>query len=172
VFVIDDGARQGTGFALAGIGYVTCHHVLTPESTAQWPSMPGARHPISVVRSSAAVDLAVCASAELGGQPLSRGQADNLEVGDELLLFGYPNYRLGDTGFTRFCRVAGFRPVSGVRRILVDSGIVGGMSGAPALDRYGRVVGICVTGAEELGEQDSTENNGLIPVEAIDLVAP
>ena len=68
--------------------------------------------------------------------------------------------------------VAGFRPVSGIRRILVSASIVAGGSGGPAVNSTGEVIGVAVTGADGMETVGQTENHGVIPIAALDHIAP
>ncbi|MBC7953116.1 MAG: hypothetical protein H7Z12_15020 [Rhodospirillaceae bacterium] len=66
--------------------------------------------------------------------------------------------------------VVGFRPVSEIRRILTNAPIVTGGSGGPVLDRDVKAIGVAVTGAESLGEVGDTEDLGIIPIDALDIL--
>ena len=66
--------------------------------------------------------------------------------------------------------ITGFRPKSGIRRFLTTASIVAGASGAPALDGHGRVIGVAVTGAERFDKVADTEDLGIIPINALDLL--
>ena len=61
----------------------------------------------------------------------------------------------------------GFRPTHGVRRLLVNAAIVSGNSGGPVLSTNNKVVGIAVTGADCTENVGSTENHGVIPIDAL-----
>ncbi len=167
--VIDDGAaKQGTAFALEGGGMVTCALVLSDASFAYRPEMPSRHFPIRVIRRRPLTSPFL--SARLRCAALPRGAANGLPMLAHLALVGYPIYQIGDSGVLRPGLVVGFRPVSGVRRILTDAGIVGGMSGGPAVDGDGGVVGVCVTGADRFDRVDETEAHALIPIDALDLL--
>jgi S1-C subfamily serine protease len=89
---------------------------------------------------------------------------------DHLLVAGHPNYRPGDSPLVAPGLVVGFRQMSGIRRILTNAPIVAGGSGGPVLDRSGTVVGIAVTGAERLGVVSGTEDLGIVPIDALDIL--
>jgi hypothetical protein len=171
IVVVDDGAtRQGTAFRLDGVGYVTCAHVMAAGSKVHVSATPGTQHSIAEVRSNDDLDLAVFEVPTLDLPSLRRGSADSLAIHDHLLILGFPNYRLGDSGVFNPGLVVGFRPRHGVRRILTDAYIVGGMSGAPAIGAAGDTVGVVATGADSWPEADDTEDRGIIPIDALSLL--
>ena len=170
IFVVDDGARQGTGFALDGVGLVTCAHVLTSGSYCYQATDPSRHIPFTVLKSSPDLDLALLHADGLHVQPLARGTADDLQVHSHIAVTGFPNYRIGDSGVLVPGLVIGYRPRSGVRRILTNAPIIGGMSGGPAVGRNGEVVGIAVTGADRMETAVETEEHGIIPVEVLALL--
>jgi S1-C subfamily serine protease len=86
---------------------------------------------------------------------------------DHVVVTGFPNFKIGDSGVIMPGLVVGFRPVSGVRRILTNALIIAGNSGGPVFDTGHRVIGIAVTGADRMEEAIETENYGIIPVDAI-----
>jgi S1-C subfamily serine protease len=163
---------QGTCFNLASVGLVTCAHVLCPGLYLLSASDPTKRYPVEVVSKNETIDLAVVRAPGLGvGEGLPVGSADGLEQMDKVVVAGFPNYRLGDSGNVAVGSVTGFRMVSGIRRILVDTPIVGGNSGGPVLDAHGRVVGVAVTGADRMEDAGETEYHGVVPIDTVALLA-
>ena len=178
VFVIlsDAAIRQGSAFALDGVGLITCAHVVTDGSGAAYRDLYALRSgsdtrrvPVRVVTAHSVVDLAILEAPELPGRSLARSSAAVRQL-DQVLLAGYPQHNLGDTLSVRPAVVAGFRQWHGVRRVLVNAGIVAGMSGGPVLDAQSGVIGVAVTGADSDGQVDATENHGFVPIDAIDLL--
>ena len=167
VLECDETCRQGTAFALAGVGLVTCHHVLGPGTVAFKASNVLRKYPVEVVAEEEALDLAIVRIDAPAGAELDARTAPELELWEEIAVAGFPNYRVGDTGNVVPGRVVGFRPVAGVRRAMVSAPIVAGMSGGPALDGDNLVVGVVVTGAELMEESGQTEKHGIIPVGAL-----
>ncbi len=159
---------QGTGFSLSGVGIVTCDHVLADDTVAFRPGSPANKHAISVVSRNGTIDLAILRvghDEELS--PLTSQSADSMRQNDHLLVCGFPNYRLGDSGIVSPGIVVGFRPKSSIRRLLTNAQIVRGMSGGPVLGSTNHVVGVAVTGAERLDDLSQTEDLGIIPIDAL-----
>jgi S1-C subfamily serine protease len=163
----EQSTRQGTAFALEGVGLVTCEHVLGPETHAFQKASPNDKRRITVLAKNAAIDLATISIDTALPIRLPRGSADSLKIGDPITVCGFPNYRIGDTGTTVPGSVVGFRPISGIRRILTNAPIVGGASGAPVLDSDGKVIGIAATGADRMEAAPETEHHSIIPVDAL-----
>lgn len=178
IFVLDDESddieklgSQGTCFYLRDVGFVTCDHVLTSGMECYHSKRSLERYPIEVMARNATLDLAVLriddlvSDYELDG--LEIGSADNLQQMDHIAVAGFPNYRIGDTGVLSPGLVIGFRPAHGVRRLLVNAAIVSGNSGGPVLNTNNQVIGIAVTGADCTENIGSTENHGVIPIDAL-----
>jgi hypothetical protein len=81
-------------------------------------------HPIVGVRSNNDLDLAVFDVPTLDPPSIKRGSAASLAIHDHLLVLGFPNYRLGESGVFNPGLVVGFRPHHGVRRVLTDAYII------------------------------------------------
>jgi S1-C subfamily serine protease len=158
---------QGTAFVLENVGLVTCQHVLASGMKAFQPKDVARQLPVSVIAQDEVIDLAIISVGEQLSGALPLGSADQLRQLDHLAVAGFPNYRLGDSGVIMPGLVVGFRPVSGIRRILTNSSIVAGNSGGPALDRSGRVVGVAATGADRMETAPRTENHGVVPIDAL-----
>ena len=161
---------QGTAFSLEGVGLVTCDHVLGAATAAFRHDAPERRFPVRVRARHHVLDLAVLEIDAASPRTLERGDPSRLAQMDHLLVAGHPNYRQGDSPLVAPGIVVGFRPASGIRRILTNAAIVAGGSGGPVLDREGKVVGVAVTGAESLGEVGDTEDLGIVPIDAMDIL--
>lgn len=144
---------------------VTNYHVV--QETDDWDvlgilvttrsdSPPQAAYLAEVAAKSPRLDLAVVRIvADLDGDPVDPdrlnlpyvklGDADVLEIGDELNIYGYPGIGGSTITFTQG-RVSGFTPEDGVdyKRawIKTDASISGGNSGGTAVDEDGLLVGI------------------------------
>ncbi|MBK9002190.1 MAG: trypsin-like peptidase domain-containing protein [Myxococcales bacterium] len=171
VLECEETSTQGTAFALEGSGLVTCEHVVGTATKAFQASAPTKRYPVEVVCRHSVVDLAVLRINTPITQALTRGYPAEARQLDPLAVFGFPNYRLGDSGTVVVGSVAGFRTISGIRRILTNAPIISGNSGGPVLDGVGRVIGVAVTGAERMERAQDTENHGVIPIDALDLIS-
>ena len=163
----EDESAQGTAFALVGVGLVTCHHVLRPDTMAFQSHDWRRKWPIKVVSADADLDLAIV---EIGGavsalfQPGSGEDAKQL---DQIAVLGFPNYRWGDNCRITPGHVVGHRVVSGIRRLQVSAPIIAGNSGGPVIEGSGKVIGVGVTGADRMEDAQKTENHGVIPIEAL-----
>jgi S1-C subfamily serine protease len=167
VLECEESMRQGTAFMLEGVGLITCQHVLGPKTEAFLPPDISTKYAVEVVAQDADLDLAILRIAGSGYEALRAGTTDDLEQTDDVVLAGFPNYRIGDSLNIKLGRVVGFRSVTGIRRILIDAAIVAGNSGGPVLNRRNEVIGVAVTGAEIEAMTAETENHGVIPINAL-----
>ena len=168
---LDDLGKQGTCFYLQDVGFVTCEHVLTPNMQCFNPQKIDKRYDIEVVAKNADIDLAILRIddlvSDLNLNGLIKGTADNISQMDHIAVVGFPNYSLGDTGILSPGLVIGFRPRHGIRRLLINASIVSGNSGGPVIDSENRVIGVAVTGSDCTENADTTENHGVIPIDAL-----
>lgn len=172
VLECEESCKQGTGFMLAGVGLVTCQHVLGPKTYAIHPaSSLSKKISVNVVAQNPDIDLAILSVNSNVGDELLRGSADKLEQMHHIAVTGFPNFRLGDSGIISPGLVVGFRTKSGIRRILTNAPIIAGNSGGPVLADGNVVVGVAVTGAERMEEAQETEDHGIIPIDALQLIS-
>ena len=167
----DDGdvdlMTQGTAFHLAGLGLITCDHVLGTSNVLYRPGSIE-RHAARVMLRNPTIDLAVL---HLEGQALGSsvrpGAAASLVQGSEVVLYGFPNYGPNQSHHAERGHVTSFETVSGILRFNVSCSIVAGNSGGPVLDSFGLVVGIAVTGVDAAERAKTTVRHGVIPIDAL-----
>lgn len=162
--------QQGTAFVLEDVGLVTCAHVLGTATYAFRHDNPAQKFPVTVNANHDVIDLAILSISDVETVPLLPGDPSGISQMDHILVAGHPNYRIGDSPFFIPGLVVGFWPVSGIRRLLTNAAIVRGNSGGPVLDRNGRVIGVAVTGGDDFRTQGQTEDHGIVPIDALDLI--
>ncbi len=162
----DSKLQQGTGFALKEYGIITCDHVINDDTVAFQIDKPSKKYKTKVINRNEAIDLAIIEVENASLIHFLQDSSLNIELGTEIILTGYPNYRIGDSGIFKSGSIAGFRSMSGIRRYLLDTSIVAGNSGGPVLDKNNNVIGIAATGADSLNV-DKTEHHSVIPVSAL-----
>lgn len=170
VLECDTDCEQGSAFMLDEVGLVTCNHCLATNTMAFRHDAPTKKFPVSVVKRHDVIDLAVLSIDFESAVYLPRGRPDDLKVMDHLLVSGHPNYRLGDSAVVVPGFVVGFRMKSAIRRIITNAAIVAGSSGGPVLNRSGEVIGVAVTGSRSFTTSGETEDHGVIPIDALDLL--
>lgn len=172
VLECEESCIQGTAFDLVGYGTITNAHVVedTTALKAFRADKPTEKFAVTVEKQNQVLDLAIVKIEE--GQAPSPLHSANTETKqmDHVAVCGFPNFRLGDSGVLSPGIVVGTRMKSGVQRLLTNAGIVAGMSGGPAIGADNRVIGICVTGADNFQTARDTEDQSIIPVEALDLL--
>jgi hypothetical protein len=96
---------------------------------------------------------------------VSKGSLRHL---DDLIVGGFGQYNPGATITVKQCQVGGFRNRWGERFLVLNTGIVAGMSGGPVVTPNGKVAGIAVTGAGREHElEDGDFEHGAIPIELL-----
>jgi S1-C subfamily serine protease len=174
---------RGSGTIIDASGLIlTNYHVV--EETPDWNAIgilvtvssdqpPEPAYLAEIVSKDPAVDLAVLRIvsdakgkavdvSKLGLVPVEIGNADDLEIGDDLTIFGYP--AIGSTTITLTDgKVSGFTSEEGVSYtrawIKTAASITGGNSGGTAVDADGRLVGV----PSRVGETDTrilSDTNG------------
>jgi hypothetical protein len=180
-FVIESetGMLQGTAFHLKGIGIITCDHCIRSERGSQIledlklyrGNDHGNKVSASVEFYNDEIDVAILKVEEqFLNEGLEIGSTDELKQMDHIAVAGFPNYNFGDNGIFTPGLIVGFRVHSGIRHILVNTPLISGNSGGPAIDKNNLVIGIAVTGAEKMSQAHETEKHGIIPIDVIKLL--
>lgn len=172
VLECDESFQQGTAFDLVGYGTVTNAHVVegTTNLLAFRADQPTEKFLVSIDKQNQTLDLALI-TIEGGQSPFSLyGASAETKQMDHVAVCGFPNFRLGDSGVLSPGIVVGTRMKSGVQRLLTNAGIVAGMSGGPAIGADNQVIGVCVTGSESYQTTRETEDQSIIPIEALELL--
>jgi RNA-directed DNA polymerase len=172
IWVIEDFEShiQGTAFFLEGYGVVTCAHCVGAKPYIYHPNAPTQKYPLTVKSTHDVIDLAILEVAE--GSP---GYAElspqafqsTLQRGEAVKLFGYPQHAPGKELSIKEGKIQSFTTKSTIRRFNISASIIAGNSGGPVVNRYRRVAGVAVTGADNIEEAEQTEEHGVIPIGAL-----
>ena len=159
-------AVTGTGFILSEDGYIlTNNHVVedavSTGSTVTVKLHDGSEYPAAIVGTEGRTnDIAVLKIDAKGLSPVTLGDSDTMQVGENVFVVGNP---LGELTYTMTSgiisaldrEIATDRNVN-VNMFQLDAAVNAGNSGGPVYDAYGRVLGIVTakyqsTGIEGLG---------------------
>jgi RNA-directed DNA polymerase len=159
VWIVESDVGQGTGFFLAGIGFVTCAHVIgVGHGTHVFhKDDTHVQYPAKVVRIDEHLDLAILDVSVPSPKSLALGNPEKLGTYDKILVAGYPNFGFGDGLYTSWGTVTMRKVRHGVKYLVPSVAIAMGNSGGPVLDEQYRVVGVASKGAKSLAlaaEQD------------------
>lgn len=141
------GAAAGSGFILTADGYIlTNEHVIESANSITVTMYDGTKYEAQLIGADASNDIAVLKINAQGLTPVTLGDSDSLQVGEEVLAIGNP---LGELTFslTKGIVSALDRSVtlSGgltMNLIQTDCAINSGNSGGALFNLYGEVVGI------------------------------
>jgi RNA-directed DNA polymerase len=172
IWVIEDfdSEIQGTAFFLEGHGIITCAHCVGTKPFIYHPNLPTQRIPLVLKAKHDTIDLAVLEVAtgtpkyaELAPQAFQ----STLQRGEAVKLFGYPGHAPGKELSVKEGKIQSFTTKSAIRRFNISAPIIAGNSGGPVVNRYRRVAGVAVTGADNIEEAEQTEEHGVIPISAL-----
>lgn len=164
---------QGTAFFLKGVGLITCAHVLDEGIDGLIASQPNnsTSYPVELVVKDKELDIAILnITVEKKRELLARPENDELKIGDNVTLLGFPNYVPNSTITIKTCHITKFQPLFAIERaIIINEPIVYGNSGGPVLDALDRVIGIAAIGVENDSNQ-TTDTFGVIPISLLEQV--
>jgi S1-C subfamily serine protease len=123
---------------------------------------------VTVVARNQTVDLAVLTIDASPDCALIAEMNAKLNYGDEVLLAGYPQHAPGKKLYIANGNiVAAQETVSAVQRFQISARIIRGNSGGPVLDQKGRVIGVAITGDEDV-KTESHQPYGVIRIDMLD----
>jgi RNA-directed DNA polymerase len=182
--------EQGTGFFLKDVGFITNAHVVKHYDGQIINSIYVNRSrysdemlPASILYMDEDRDIAIL---HIDDYNNSFGFGYNLdhELGQEIILLGYPNYGNGDSLYINRGQLVQFRShfmpntfnketgTLGVKqeRITISSRIIYGNSGGPIINMQNEVIGVAAKGFKELSpstKDDSTAQSIMIKIKDI-----
>ncbi len=144
---------EGTAFAVSANRLLTNHHVVEYEPSPKVIFPDGTFKIGKVIASDKDNDLAVIqVDREL--TPLTWAKQEEIKLGQELLLFGYPyGGEIKGPASVNKGAVAGFRKEadSGRAYLQTNGGLISGMSGGPMTTLCGQVAAVNTAGSNDLG---------------------
>lgn len=81
-----------------------------------------------------------------------------------MTIIGYPNHQTGNTPFVQRCAITSKKTYLQAPLFTVSGRIIHGASGGVVLNSNYEVVGIIKGGIQTLGDEDTNENQGFIPI--------
>jgi serine protease Do len=141
------GAAAGSGFILTEDGYIlTNQHVIEKANTITVAMYDGTTYPAKLIGYDASNDIAVLKIEATGLTPVTLGDSDALEVGDEVVAIGNPlgelTFSLTKGNVSALNRAVTLSSSVTMNLIQTDAAINSGNSGGALFNMYGEVVGI------------------------------
>ena len=170
-FVISEkgvnGFDQGSGFLLKDYGIFTNHHVIEHREsffdikTENGDLFKTIINEDDILQYDSNVDYALIKVNGHDGEGWDIADEDNLCIGKEVRLLGFPRYVKNSSITDTAARIQSTKPYYGNTLYIVDKNVIKGASGGIVIDTDGNAIGIIVTGAndynsdgnEEFGEQ-------------------
>lgn len=164
----------GTAFFLKGVGLVTCEHCTGDEMQIYHPDRKHMKYRVRPLKADALADVAILEVLDTMLPPPSvelEASATAAAIGDEVRVAGFPaKFPEGSISIARTEVIATYdrsrHPIwmgDTTVRYLIEKGIPDGVSGGPALDARGAVIG--------LGAKGPSEGDPLVPCEVIPISA-
>ena len=141
------GAAAGSGFILTEDGNIlTNQHVIEKANTITVAMYDGTTYPAKLIGYDASNDIAVLKIEATGLTPVTLGDSDALEVGDEVVAIGNPlgelTFSLTKGNVSALNRAVTLSSSVTMNLIQTDAAINSGNSGGALFNMYGEVVGI------------------------------
>ncbi|WP_407525708.1 serine protease [Lacibacter sp. MH-610] len=133
---------SGSGVLIGdGRKILTCSHcVVANTQTVAVLSGQNNGQIVTAIFNDAAADIAVLQAQNSMGNGVALGNSDNLRIGHEAFVAGYPSYGINITAL--FAHIAGFETHNGNQLLKIDSSVNHGNSGGPLFNSNGELVAI------------------------------
>ena len=144
----------GSGFLIEGGYVVTNHHVVWPWEEARVVFPDGLEFLAPVAAWDPMTDIALLGPVTAPAPPLGLGDGENLPIGSEVYLLGYPGETESSPTATILSGLLShYRQWNqlGITYLQTDTVVAGGQSGGPLLNSTGEVIGITVFKFTEAG---------------------
>jgi S1-C subfamily serine protease len=167
VYVVESPSQgtQGSAFFLAGVGFVTCWHVIEEDSVIFHNADVSKTSRMTVLKVDRNLDLAVFAADAALTEEL-KAAPGKVRLHQEVMVVGFPKWDKDSSGTILQTQVTGKRKCFQHLRFTVDTPIIAGSSGGPVIDWRGRVVGVASGGPGNREDLDDVESR-FIPIEAV-----
>lgn len=161
--------ENGTAFYMSGVGFITCFHCTSDyEQVLYRPKYMKEKIRVKRKFYNDEKDLAILEPIDAVTIEESYKKTQHqVCYGDKITLVGYPEHGPGKKITIKDGHVTSFGQYIGQSYIKISQPIVGGNSGGPLLDSYGRVVAVAQRGLGTTGKAANVEFFGAIPVNAV-----
>ena len=171
-----DKVVQATGFFVKEYGFFTSYHVIEhgemmfiyhpdnfPKQNRRCFLDPDRRRHVDYKIDYAIFDIVPPDVLD----SLSLGDSESLEIGDEVIIAGFPNYSAGGTINIQSCNLVERKFFMGGPFWKVSGRVMHGMSGGIVLNDKYEVVGILKGGIVSMKEDLENDNQGFVPMHCI-----
>jgi len=167
-----DDSEQGSGFLLKDLGLVTSYHVTKNDGFYNVLSSKGKKVDFitkndNELYANKNIDYAIYHIEYKSSIGLELGNSEMLEIGDKIIMIGYPNYQVGDSPNVQTAHISGSRKLFGTDFYTVDKNVFHGASGGVVLNEEYKVIGIIMGGVESLNESQTNVNQGFMPIHLV-----
>lgn len=165
---------QGSSFLLKGIGLITNYHVLSKyiialeksseiePITIHRSNYDKTEYKANVIKHCPKLDIAILDIEGFDYKKKGLNHSLKIENKQNLRVFGFPSYQMGNDISENTGRITGkrFSSVDGLERFEISASIPGGNSGGPVVNEFNEVIGIATKGRDEVP-------NEIIPIKSV-----
>lgn len=171
ICIVETCESQGTAFWLAGVGLITCAHVIEGADDIEVRSSRDSAKALTAIvawhdRDADIALLVAKPTTKRGLQPSNR----RVTIGQPVKVIGYPSADPRHSRFESSGTVLQQKTHLNHPIVLVSADIVAGVSGGPVLDEHGFVVGMARSGERKSGSDDLQEK-GVVLLRTIQDIA-
>lgn len=165
--------RQGSGFIVKEKGLFTNFHVTEKDyfydvKDFHMNIIGRISKNINELKSNKTIDYALYKISISKKQGFKIGDSKKINLDDEIIMIGYPDYLEGDTPNIQRCRIASKTRYFGAPLYTVTGRIMHGASGGVVLNKSYEVIGIIKGGVATIDESDISSKQGFIPIDIVE----
>ncbi|MBQ9044655.1 MAG: trypsin-like peptidase domain-containing protein [Oscillospiraceae bacterium] len=179
VYVLESEERQGSGFAVKGIGLFTSNHV-TGDGAKYEVFLPDGQGDVEIkgiisngdnlIDSDDTIDFALFDVPFANESNLEIGDSDEVKFGSDVIIASFPDYAKGNSVRIEHRTVAGEARLFGSKIIIIDGVIFHGASGGVVVNDKNKVIGIVKAGIQDAVSKDellSNQRHGFVPINLV-----
>lgn len=178
-WIIKCGDQQGSGSAIGKNIILTCYHVIEENKNSDYSAKievfqsnnlaPATYKEARVIKFDPDKDWAILEISKEDFMPIFKINNDQINIGTRIDIAGFPHYKTGNSATIESGAISSKIERYPKLRYKLDKMLFSGHSGGPILNEKGEIIGIIVTGADNLRNAPLYSEHALIPMSEIKL---
>lgn len=162
---------QGSGFFVKDVGLFTSYHVTESGKffsvkTQYLDTIGKVANEFNEISKDEDIDYALYDIKQSTIEGFELGNSEDIEVGNKVIIIGYPEYQENDTPTIQTCKITSMTTYMKAPLCIVSGRIIHGASGGVVLDMNHKVIGIIKAGASST-ESEYKGKEGFIPINIV-----